>query len=87
VACTAFFRGWTSLLGIPAVITSDKRTQFASTIWAALCKLLGIYHSVVIASGMVEHFHHRRKGALHACYATNTTAICLPPQSRATPCE
>ncbi len=87
VACTAFFRGWTSLFGIPAVITSDKRTQFTSTIWAALVKLLGIYHSVVTAyhleaNGMVEYFHHRRKDSLHACYATNTTAICFPPQSR-----
>ena len=71
-ACArALFRGWISHFGVPAVMTSDRGTQFTSSLWAALCTLLGIQHVQTTAyhpegNGLVEHFHRRLKGALRA---------------------
>jgi transposase InsO family protein len=56
-----FFRDM-SHFGVPADITSDRGTQFTSSLWAALCSLLNIQHSQTTAyhwqsNGMVERFH------------------------------
>jgi hypothetical protein len=56
----ALFQGWVSRFGVPAVITSDRGTQFTSSLRAALCSLLNIQHSQTTAyhpqsNGMVEH--------------------------------
>jgi len=53
------------------VITSDRGTQFTSSLWAALCSLLNIQHNQTTAyhpqsNGMVERFHRRLKDALCA---------------------
>jgi transposase InsO family protein len=78
VDCTnALVQGWVSRFGVLAVITSDRGTQFTSSLRAALCSLLNIQHSQTTAyhpqsNGMVEHFHRRLKDALRAhCAAAN----------------
>jgi transposase InsO family protein len=40
----ALVAGWVSRFGVPAVITSDRGTQFTSAVWEALCKWLHIQH-------------------------------------------
>jgi Reverse transcriptase (RNA-dependent DNA polymerase)/RNase H-like domain found in reverse transcriptase/Integrase zinc binding domain/Integrase core domain len=49
-ACAAaFFHGWVSRFGLPASLTSDRGPQFTSSVWAALCKMLGISHTLTPA--------------------------------------
>jgi hypothetical protein len=73
----ALFQRWVSRFEVPAVITSDLRTQFTSSLWAALCSLLNIQHSQTTAYhpqsiGMVERFHCSLKDTLRAhCNAAN----------------
>jgi transposase InsO family protein len=73
----ALFQGWVSRFGVLAVITSDRRTQFTSSLWAALCSLIKIQHNQTTAyhpqsKGTVERFHRRLKDALRArCAVTN----------------
>ncbi len=68
---TALVRGWVSRFGVPAQITSDREPQFASAVWAAFCKQMGIKHMMTTAyhpqsNGMVERFHRQLKEALRA---------------------
>ena len=45
-ACVhALFCGWIARFDVPAVMTSDRGNQFTSSLWAALCSLLGISRS------------------------------------------
>jgi transposase InsO family protein len=57
--------------GVPANLTSDRGPQFTASLWASLCNLLNITHSLTPAyhpqaNGMVERFHRRLKDALRA---------------------
>lgn len=68
---TALIHHWIARFGVPEDITSDRGTQFTSTLWTELNKLLGIethtttaYHPQ--ANGMVERFHRQLKAALKA---------------------
>ena len=81
-ACT-MFQGWIARFGIPAVMTSDRGSQFTSSLWSALCSLLGIQHAQTTAyhpggNSMVEHFHRRLKDALCACCTGSDWADHLP---------
>jgi hypothetical protein len=67
----ALFSGWIQRFGVPSVITSDRGTQFTSSLWTALCSLLAISHVKTTAyhpqsNGLVERFHRRLKEALQA---------------------
>ncbi len=67
----AFFAGWVSRFGVPATITSDRRAQFTSALWAGLCSLLNIQHSPTTAyhpqsNGLVARFHRQLKDALRS---------------------
>ncbi len=67
----ALFSGWIQRFGVPETLTSDRGTQFTSSLWAALCRLLDISHRPTTAyhpqsNGMVERFHRRLKDALRA---------------------
>ncbi len=71
-ACAlALFHGWISCFGVPDVITSDRGTQFTSSVWAAVCDLLHVKHiSTTVfhpqANGFVERFHCGLKDSLRA---------------------
>jgi hypothetical protein len=54
---------------VPAVITSDRGTQFSSAIWQVLCSTLKIQHITTTAfhpqaNGMIERAHRQLKDAL-----------------------
>ena len=82
--CTrALFRSWIARFGVPAVMTSDRGSQFTSSLWSALCSLLGIQHFQTTAyhpegNGMAERFHRCLKGALCSCCAGSDWADHLP---------
>ena len=67
----AFTYGWIQTFGVPSTITSDRGTQFSSTIFTQLAKIWGIelimttpYHPE--ANGLAECFHRQLKEALIA---------------------
>jgi transposase InsO family protein len=75
--------GWVSRFGVPAVITSDRGTQFTSVVWEALCNRLHIQHITTTAfypcsNGMVERCHRQLKDALRARSAANDWPDHLP---------
>ena len=67
----AFAQGWVATYGIPVAITTDRGSQFSSSIWTQLMKQWGIkplmttaYHPQ--ANGLVERLHRRLKEAILA---------------------
>jgi transposase InsO family protein len=67
----AFVATWVARFGVPAFITSDRGVQFASALWAATMRKLGIKHLMTTAfhpqsNGLVERAHRRLKEALKA---------------------
>jgi transposase InsO family protein len=79
----ALISGWVARFGVPALITSDRGVQFASTLWAALMKKLGVRHVMTTAyhpqsNGVLERFHRRLKEALRARAATTDWPLHLP---------
>uniref|UniRef100_A0A1X7VA49 Integrase catalytic domain-containing protein n=1 Tax=Amphimedon queenslandica TaxID=400682 RepID=A0A1X7VA49_AMPQE len=79
----ALVSGWVSLFGVPSIITTDRRSQFESSLWFNLMKLLGTtrihttsYHPQ--ASGLIEWFHRHLKGALRAQSLSHSWSEALP---------
>jgi transposase InsO family protein len=67
----ALFSGWISRFGVPANLTSDRGPQFTASLWASLCNLLNITHSLtpayhLQANGIIERLHRRLKDVLRA---------------------
>ena len=67
----AFAHGWISSFGIPQIITTDRGSQFTSSVWSQLLETWGIKHKMTTsyhpeANGMVERFHRRLKESLMA---------------------
>ena len=67
----AFAHGWVQQFGIPSTITSDRGSQFSSSLFQQLAKTWGIQHTMTTpyhpeANGLVERFHRRLKEALIA---------------------
>ncbi len=88
----ALFSGWICRFGVPAIITSDRGSQFTSSIWNSLCLLLQIKHQPTTAyhpqaNGMVERLHRRLKDALRARGATATWAAELCRHSSRRRCK
>ena len=52
----AMLRHWIPLFGIPSVITSDRGSQFTSSIWSQLCSFLGIVHSPTASFHSLKFF-------------------------------
>ena len=67
----SFISTWVSRFGVPDTLTSDRGSQFISSIWTGVCRELGInvskttsYHPQ--SNGMIERFHRSLKVALRA---------------------
>ena len=45
----ALFHGWIMRFGVPSIITSDRGTQFTSSLWSNICSLLNINHITTTA--------------------------------------
>ncbi|GFX64823.1 integrase catalytic domain-containing protein [Trichonephila clavipes] len=78
----AFFSSWVSRFGTPAILTTDRGTQFESSLFKALSKLLAVqkcrttgYHPQ--ANGMIEELHRPLKSAIK-CHATERWTEVLP---------
>ncbi|GFO47472.1 Pol polyprotein [Plakobranchus ocellatus] len=67
----ALIRNWISRFGVPLDITSDRGTQFTSTLWGEIANQLGVQLHRTTAShpqsnGLVERSHRTLKAALKA---------------------
>jgi transposase InsO family protein len=76
-------QGWIARYGLPAVITSNRGSQFTSALWDSLFTTLGIRHVQTTAyhpqsNGLVEWFHLCLKDALRACLAGPMWTAHLP---------
>nr|VZH95871.1 unnamed protein product [Spirometra erinaceieuropaei] len=67
----AFLTHWVSTFGVPAIVTTDRGSQFESTLLRELTCLLGTnrirttaYHPQ--ANGLIERFHRQLKTSLRA---------------------
>jgi RNase H-like domain found in reverse transcriptase/Integrase core domain/Integrase zinc binding domain len=84
VTCAdALVTSWITRFGVPAMVTTDRGTQFTSAVWTGLCRRLGItqlyttaYHPQ--ANGMVERAHRQIKDALRSRQAGNCWPEHLP---------
>jgi hypothetical protein len=61
--------GWVSQFGVPSVLTSDRGTQFTSSMRPAVCQLMDFSHLQTTANhpqsnGLVEHFLRQLKGTV-----------------------
>ncbi|GFO32205.1 Pol polyprotein [Plakobranchus ocellatus] len=67
----AFIRNWISRFGVPLDITSDRGTQFTSTLWGEIANQLAVQLHWTTAyqpqsNGLVERLHRSLKAALKA---------------------
>jgi hypothetical protein len=80
---TALIAGWIARFGVPQHITSDRGSQFCSSVWDSFRRRLGIksrlttpYHPQ--SNGAVERFHRHLKEALQARLAGSNWIDHLP---------
>jgi len=79
----AFISSWISRFGVPATLTSDRGAQFTSSVWAGVCRVLGISTSQTTSfhpqsNGMIERFHRSLKSSLRARAADSDWVFHLP---------
>jgi transposase InsO family protein len=79
----AFIAGWVCRFGVPAIVMTDRGTQFSSALWSLVCRSLGIQHNMTTAyhpqaNGMVERAHWQLKDALRARLAGDKWPEHLP---------
>jgi hypothetical protein len=67
----ALISTWVARYGVPAILTSDRGTQFASAVWQVMCRRLGVQQTFTTAyhpqaNGMIERVHRQLKDSLCA---------------------
>ena len=62
----ALIRGWIARFGVPNNLTSHRGTQFTSSLWAGMGKLLAVRNITTTSNGLVERFHRTLKASLMA---------------------
>jgi hypothetical protein len=80
---SALITTWITRFGVPDTITSDRGTQFTSSIWSQISHLLNIQHITTTAyhpqsNGMIERFHRSLKATLRARCTTPDWTAHLP---------
>ncbi len=74
---------WVSRFGLPHTITSDRGSQFVSSLWSNLSSFLNVSHITTTAflpqsNGLLERFHRRLKATLRARCASPDWVAHLP---------
>lgn len=79
----ALYNGWICRYGTPLVVTTDQGSQFESTLFKALLKMVGAerrrttaYHPA--ANGLIERLHRTLKSAI-MCIGSKTNWVDLLP--------
>ena len=70
-----------SFFGVPSHITSDRGSQFTSSIWSLLCSFLGIVYAPTTSfasSVLIERFYRQLKVSLRARLASSDWFHHLP---------
>jgi cleavage and polyadenylation specificity factor subunit 1 len=81
--CTNALLQWISFFGLPRFLTSDRGSQFESTLWSSLMTRLGITHQSTTSyhpqsNGLVERFHRQLKDSFRAKLSTSSWVFYLP---------
>jgi transposase InsO family protein len=79
----ALIEGWVSRFGVPAILTTDRGTQFLPALWSLLCQRLGMQHVMMTSyhpqsNGLIKRAHRQMKEALKARLAGNRWPEHLP---------
>ncbi|KAL0124082.1 hypothetical protein PUN28_006108 [Cardiocondyla obscurior] len=79
---TAFFNTWISRFGAPAIITTDRGSQFEAVFFQSLVQMTGSHHIRTTAyhpegNGMIERWHRALKTAIK-CHQTQNWTEVLP---------
>ena len=79
----AFISTWIPRFGVPALLPSNRGTQFTFSFWARVCEKLKISHSTTTSfhphsNELIECFHISLKSSLRACLAGQDWVQHLP---------
>lgn len=79
---SAFYASWIACFGAPAIITTDRGSQFESKLFEVLRKLTGSHRTRTTAyhpasNGLIERWHRFLKAAI-MCYDTSDWTTVLP---------
>ncbi|BHF81470.1 hypothetical protein SprV_0702460000 [Sparganum proliferum] len=78
-----FLTHWISTFGVPATLTTDRGSQFQSSLFREFTRLLGCAHIATTAyhpayNGLVERLHRQLKSALMSQTESATWSVNLP---------